>query len=133
MKSLLTILLIISFVGVAVFGFISMIYGVEHGLGCIANNVGGTGLCPRHDITNFLFHLDAFKFFSKAILSAFLIIFISGVIFSILPKPLNSDEEDDYIIAFNKISRPRARFKTQLNHWLSLHINSPALNFEAII
>ena len=133
MKSAFTSFLIISFIGVAVFGFISMIYGADHGVGCVASRVNGTGVCPQNGIMDFVFHLDAFKFFSKAVFGVLLIIFLSGVIFSILPKPLNGDEEDDYIIAFNKISRPRAKFKTQLSHWLSLHINSPALNFKAVI
>src|SRR3989344_6177675 len=128
MKSAFTSFLIISFIGVAVFGFISMVYGADHGVGCVASRINGTGFCPQNGIMDFVFHLDAFKFFSKAVFGVLLIIFLSGVIFSILPKPLNGDEEDDYIISFNKISRPRAKFKTQLSHWLSLHINSPALN-----
>src|SRR3989338_8131201 len=134
MKSAFISFLIISFIGVAVFGFISMIYGADHGVGWVASRINGTGFCPQNGIMDFVFHLDAFKFFSKAVFGVLLIIFLSGIIFSILPKPLNSDdEEDDFIVALNKISGPRARFKAQLNRWLSLHINSPDLNFKAVI
>ena len=125
MKSVFITLLIISFVGVAVFGFISMIFGVDHNGGCIASNRLGA-LCPINNPLIFLvFHLGAFKYFSTAVFGTVLLLLLFGIVFSILPKPLNSDEEEDEFIFGRSFFESFCIFKKQLNHWLSLHTNSP--------
>ncbi len=136
MKSLFTAFLIIGFVGVAVFGFISMIYGANNSTGCIVGHINGTGLCPQNNLANFISHLDAFKFFSKAVfiaLSILVITLLSGFIFSILPKPLNDDEEDDFVTVSGKPVESLSKFKIQLIYWLSIHTNSPAITLAARI
>ncbi len=130
MKSVFITLLIISFVGVAVFGFVSMIFGVDHNGGCIVSNRLGS-LCPTNNPIIFLvFHLGAFKYFSTAVFSAILLILLAGTIFSILPKPISGDEEDDEFIFDYSFSKSFYTFKEQLNHWLSLHTNSPTFAFS---
>ncbi len=130
MKSAFITLLIISFVGVAVFGFISMIFGVDHHGGCIASNRLGS-LCPLNNPFIFLvFHLDAFKYFSTAVFGAVLLILLAGTIFSILPKPLSGDEEDDEFIFGCSFFKSFYTFKEQFNRWLSLHTNSPTFAFS---
>ncbi len=133
MKSAITAFLIISFIGVAVFGFVSMIFGADHNGGCIVSNRLGS-LCPINSPLIFLvFHLGAFKYFSTAVFSAILLILLAGTIFSILPKPLSDDEEDDKFIFGCSFFESFYTFKEQLNRWLSLHTNSPAYVFEAAI
>ena len=71
MKSAFIIFLIISFLGVAIFGFVSMIFGDIHNGGCIAENRLGAP-CPLNGAFTFVvFHLDAFKYFSTPTLDAF--------------------------------------------------------------
>ena len=125
MKFALTTLLIISFVGVAVFGFLSMIIGDMHSGGCIASN-GLGAVCPLNDIFTFVvFHLGAFKYFSTVILVAVLMI-LFGVIFSVLPRPLDKDEDDDFVFSTRSGKFPAFLKSKKIIRWLSLHINSPA-------
>lgn len=133
MKSVFITFLIISFIGVAVFGFISMIFDHGHNGGCIASNRLGA-LCPLNSAFNFIvFHLDAFKYFSTAVFVFSLILLfaaLSFVAFSILPRPLDKDEDDDAFAAIRiyELSRmTRIIKKINFNNWLSLHTNSPAL------
>lgn len=129
MKFALISFLIISFLGVAVFGFLSMIYGGEHNGGCIASNRIGA-FCPLNSAFAFVvFHIDAFKYFSNAIFVfglALLIAALSLAVLSILPRPLNNDEDDDNIFRISD-----GEFKTfpkikKIIRWLSLRINSPS-------
>lgn len=124
MKSALTIFLIISFVGVAVFGFTSMIFGVEQGMGCIASTLGGSAFCQHGAINFVIFHLDFFKFFSTAVLIIILIALLAGIVFSILPPALDDEEESDIFFS-GIILRSSNHLKNQLIHWLAIHINSP--------
>lgn len=130
MKFAFISLLIISFLGVAVFGFISMIYGGAHNGGCIASKRIGA-LCPLNNAFAFVvFHIDAFKYFSNAIFVfslTFLLVALSLAAFSILPRPLNNDEDDDY--AFRVWDREFKAFPKikKIIRWLLLRINSPAL------
>ena len=126
MKSAFITLLIISFVGVAVFGFVSMIYGDTHDSGCIVSNRLGA-FCPLNSAFNFVvFHIDAFKYFSTAVFGAVLLILLVGMAFSVLPRPLNNDEDDDFIFSTGKKLFPTFSKIRRIIRWLSLHINSPS-------
>lgn len=139
MKSAFITLLIISFVGVAVFGFVSMIFGDTHNGGCIASNRLGA-FCPLNNAFNFIvFHIDAFKYFSTAIFVfslTSLLVALSFIAFSVLPRPLNNEEDEDIFSAMQTRVLPRMTRigkKIDFNNWLSLHINSPALILKATI
>ena len=127
MKSAFITLLIISFIGVAVFGFLSMIYGDTHNGGCIASS-GMNALCPLNDVFTFVvFHLGAFKYFSTAVLASVLLVLLSGMIFSLLPRPLlDKDEDDDFVFSTQNRKFPIIVKSREITRWLSLHINSPA-------
>lgn len=72
MRTITPWLIIIAFIGIAVFGFAAMMPEKEHSHGgCIAALASGAAACPtsapsNHDIE---FHLSAFKSFSTAILT----------------------------------------------------------------
>lgn len=132
MKSAFVTLLIISFVGVAVFGFVSMIFGDTHNGGCIASNRLGA-FCPLNSTFDFVvFHIDAFKYFSTAIFIFSLTLLLTAlafIAFSVLPRPLNNEEDEDIFSAMQTCVLPRITRiiqKIDFNNWLSLHINSPA-------
>ncbi len=127
MKSAFITLLIMSFVGVAVFGFLSMIFDHAHNGGCIASNRLGA-FCPTDSAYTFVvFHLGAFKYFSTAVLVAVLLILLSGIVFSLLPRPLDKDEDDDFVFSTQRGKFPVLPKNKEIIRWLSLHINSPAL------
>ncbi|MBI2635199.1 MAG: hypothetical protein HYW79_01490 [Parcubacteria group bacterium] len=132
MKYAFVTFLIISFAGVAVFGFLSMIYGDIHDGGCIASS-GMNALCPLNDAFTFVvFHLGAFKYFSTAVLVAVLLTLLSGIVFSLLPRPLDKDEDDNFVFSYNFGKFPILSKNKEITRWLSLHINSPALVTVAV-
>lgn len=137
MKYAFITLLIISFIGVAVFGFVSMIFGDTHNGGCIASSRLGA-LCPLNNVFNFIvFHIDAFKYFSTAIFVfnlTLLLVALSFIAFSVLPRPLNNEEDENFFSAMRTRVLPRTtRINKKINFssWLSFHINSPAFILAA--
>ncbi|MDI6734389.1 MAG: hypothetical protein QMD50_02785 [Patescibacteria group bacterium] len=136
MKSLLTIIFIIGFIGITVFGFAWMHHGMQNHDGeciaAIALNVD----CPKQaSLINYLvFHLNAFKSFSLAafgenllnpllfVLASLLFVgfFSSSLIFI---SPLGSDSSR-YKFK-NYFSPPQ---KQKLAHWLALYENSPTVS-----
>src|SRR3989338_4247650 len=88
MKILLTIVLIVGFAGVAIFGVFSMRANTHdvnnHAGGCIAATVQGAGCPNQSNLGDYLaFHLDAFRNLSSATFSssmgALLILFLIAV------------------------------------------------------
>ena len=130
MKSAFITLLIISFIGVAVFGFVSMIFGDMHNGGCIASNQLGA-FCPLNSVFDFVvFHIGAFKYFSTAIFVfslTLLLVALSFIIFSVLPRPLNNDEDEDFVFGVQRGKFPMLLKNKEIIRWLLLRIKSPAL------
>ena len=132
MKALFTTFLVVSFVGIAVFGALAMNHGAGHeAFGCIAAAANAVD-CPEgaNLFSLATFHFDAFKNFSNAIfgenvlnllLLALALVFVLAVTvfssFFITPQPLR------------RLERTLGFFpqKQELIHWLSLHENSPTV------
>jgi len=133
-KSLLTTFLIVSFIGVAVFGTFGMDQdGQSHSHGCIASIAFGVDCPVNADPIDFAsFHLDAFRTlslttFGENVMSALLLMFVSllfigyGILSRNLFEPLP--------FAFSK-QRFHESFSSQtrkLSRWLARHENSPAI------
>ena len=136
MKFLLTILLISSFAGIAVFGVFGMNHGQAHDMepnNCIAATAKGMD-CPKEagPIDFAAFHIDAFRGFSLAtfgesVMSALLLAFASLLFIGLaffsshlfkLPQPAF------YRHRFRDAFSPPQ--KQELIRWLALHENSPA-------
>ncbi|MBI2446485.1 MAG: hypothetical protein HYV51_01535 [Parcubacteria group bacterium] len=134
MKSAFITFLIISFIGVAVFGFVSMIFGDTHNGGCIASSRLGA-FCPLNSVFNFVvFHIDAFKYFSTAIFVFSLNLLLSAlsfIIFSVLPRPLNNEEDEDFVFGVQRGKFSVFLKNKEIIRWLSLLINSPAFVMAA--
>ncbi len=134
----LSILLLIGFVGLAVFG----VFGMNHGSGpshdmaandCIASTVKGVD-CPIEvkSLDFAVFHIDAFKSFSLATLgenfmSAFLLTFVSllfaGLSFFssiFLRRPQLAFYRYRFLDSFSDFQ------EQEFTSWLALHENSPA-------
>lgn len=122
----LAIFIFLSFIGLAVFGFIGMAPDLERGhANCIAVAINGPATCPESNefLAFSAFHLSALKKFSNAILTVF-VLFLSFWLLaslfadSFFPSP-----------SFIKFSFPSKDFSffgsTRLLSWLSLHEASP--------
>ena len=135
MKSALTIILILSFVGITVFGFSAMNHGNGHG-GCIAATSRLID-CPANasGILDFIaFHLNAFQNFSAAVMNdnilvAFLL--LTAFLFAITSGYI----DDKFFPEFSNPNSSRRRkyeksfanpLKSQIIRWLTLHENSPS-------
>ena len=139
MKYLFTIILVTSFIGIAVFGVFGM-----HGNGmqghddmassnCIAATAKGMD-CPKETepINFFNFHLDAFRSFSTATFGANLLasllvltLLFIGVVLSTL---LDNLAHPQLNLAYSRYEPEQfsSPHKQQLLRWLALHENSPA-------
>lgn len=121
----LTLLIFLSFIGMAVFGFAGMVFDLSHGhSSCIAIALKGNE-CPENPFAFSVFHIEALKTFSIAVLAAMAVFLTIGLfnLFSVIPvlpaKPSNS-----LSFIFEKGFTDRDR---RLIRWFSLHENSPSL------
>lgn len=137
MKTVFKIFVIISFIGIAVFGFAAMNHNSEHGaVGCIAAAVKAIDCKDGANAFNLaLFHLDAFKDFSNATVSGnftgallllFVFVFLGGVWRGMRPliallRLVPCLKYEKYLELFFS---PQ---KITFNRWLSLHENSPSV------
>lgn len=141
MKSPLTILLIISYLAIGVFGIFGM--HTQAGMGmegynmatsnCIAAITKGV-VCPKEagPIDFVLFHIDSYKGFSLAtfgdnVMNALLLVFASllfiGLVF-LSPHLFKPPLLAFYRYQFKNSFSPTQ--KQQLTRWLALHENSPS-------
>ncbi len=126
MRSTFVSWLILSFLAVAVFGFLAMNMENERGhANCIAAVAGDT-TCPEGNaFASALFHITAYKNFSAAlVVLALMLPFGLIVVFgnkSALPPPNLNPTFQKYSAPFKSSALAR-----QLIHWLALHENSPS-------
>ncbi len=121
----LVLLVSLSFIGMAVFGFAGMASDMEDGhASCIAIALKGNN-CPEGQFAFSIFHIEALKTFSIAVFAAMVLFSAVGLfdLFSavpILPDRLNSPL--DFIFEKNYSVRDR-----RIMRWFSLHEASPHL------
>lgn len=132
MKSLFTSAVLVSFIGIAVFGIFGMHAGMQnHNDGCIAATAQGTD-CPRQaDLIDYLtFHLNAFQNFSAATVSTItfslliLSLLVVGAAFGASLRSLALPKLAPHRVGWSDPFRPPSQYG--LIHWLALHENSPA-------
>lgn len=137
MKLAATLLVLISFIGLAVFSVAFMGAAQHHNSGfsaCVGSLTQGVVCPPDNSIETASFHLGAFKFFSNSTVSsssltaaiylslAFVLIlaFASIYLFSLAPAIVS-------LVSFGKSFKTSFQpFKKKLNSWRSLHENSPS-------
>jgi len=132
MKRFLTAALILSFVAIAVFGFLA----IGHGQGCIATLARGSEC--RNTTNPFaatFFHLDAFKEFSTAVFGDASVSLASALVilvFAMGARVLSRSAEQSTLPALAaRWERPRQYFgaisQEKFSCWLALHENSPSV------
>jgi hypothetical protein len=139
MKKYLATILLIGFVGVAIFGFMWMPHQMSghSGSDCIASLVVGKSLCPdgNNTFSYAFYHFKAYEFFSNAIIvSAVAVLAIIAFAFILTFVLKNFDPlsiSRNQIISLKKrlfeiIDSLCSSYKN-LIRWLSLLENSPSL------
>ncbi|MDP2664450.1 MAG: hypothetical protein Q8O97_00545 [bacterium] len=124
MKSVFTILLAVSFLGITLFGVLAANHENSHAfIGCLASLVKGS-MCPdRADLFSFAnFHLDIFKVFSLAFL---IILLLAGGILVAFPR---SEVSRSARFQIKRLETFVARVQHAFLSWLSLHENSPSIS-----
>jgi|SRR3989344_695378 len=127
MKFLLTTFILISFLSIAVFSVFGMHSNMQnHDSGCIAALAQGLN-CPKQGsaLDYFTFNIDAFKYFSTAILT--LILIITGIGFGILVSNLNPPRLNYIYYNYKNLIFLNFSPKRKLIRWLAFHENSPAI------
>ncbi len=136
MKKLFVLLIVISFVAIAVFGFLGMDHNNMTG-GCFASAANGSP-CPTKASAFAIafFHLNAFAKFGTALLIDNLIVLFSLLItlFSVLTIwgtgfKLQKQEFIGFF-SFKSLSVQYNSFARKIAYWLALLKNSPALGFN---
>lgn len=138
MKIIFVNFIIFSFIAVAVFGFMAMNHNIGHeSKGCIAVVQGIDCKNTAGDFNLALFHINAFKGFSTALFNkSFISVFLLFIfcvffikfwrkknVYILLLKFLNLRKIFYFLESFFN------SFIKELNHWLSLHENSPTVIF----
>lgn len=133
MKTGLTIGIIFSFVGIAVFGFTAMNHENNHGYGCIATTAQGINCSNESGIMNLAsFHSGVFKGFSTALLGQSTAVLLNMLFLLAIGIGISSVRARALIPAqlraYEKLSPSLFfTFATELTHWLALHENSPTI------
>jgi len=134
MTRTITILIMVSFVAIAVFGFLGIEFMTSHHAPCIVSTSQG-GICPEESapLGYINFHLNALRNFSTAVFASVSFLILSLIL--VLAFALNLFGERMFA---PEVTTPRpfgcilADFSppllTRLSNWLSLHENSPALS-----
>ncbi len=134
MKSAFTILIMASFIGIAVFGFVGMTSAQHLHGGCIAS-LAEKGLCPSGAVpfSTAFSHLEVLKSFSLAFLTGF----ISLISFAALAFAVSGRSPDISEMAIRPVSALADLFKN-FNYslesnfdWLAIHFNSPSFSLGA--
>ena len=126
-----SVLLLIGFVGLAVFGVFSMHAGMQdHGSGCVAATAQGMD-CPKNNPLSYLaFHFGALKGFSTAVFGNFMMVFLLLVFAFIYAfRPLSDlRARSSFEYAAWGLRRERSSLQGErIRHWLALHENSPGI------
>ena len=136
MKSVFTVVVIGSFLAIAVFGVFAMNHGGEHSYGCLAATARGVADCPNqaNPFAFLAFHLDAFKSFSTATvgspLASALLVMLALIFASFLTLFFKDTAPVPSRLQVHRRKRQESfgfPFRLQLNRWLALHENSPAI------
>ena len=135
MRFTITTLLVVSFVGVAVFGFFGMGHSEQsHEGGCIAASTQGADCPPNSDpIDSAAFHLNAFKTFSaatfeKSTLASLLtlLLLVMVAVLGLLSGNLSTPKLNLAYLRFQRPEYFNLPPKHKLTRWLRLNENSPA-------
>lgn len=131
MKPYLAIAVVLSFMGIAVFGIFAMNYSGGAHSDCIAATVSG-GPCPveSNPLASVAFHFDAFKNFSTATVVSFTtsLLLALTLVFALYALPGFQINFFPKQASFSKYLKEQSfPLRQCIYRWLALHENSPTL------
>ncbi len=132
MKDVFAALAILSFVSVAIFGFLAMDMNNLAGghQNCIAETANANGLCPNDIIDLSFFHVNTYKSFSLAVFASFLaLLLIAGFLWIKIQNKNFEFLEKTFFTNLNLAYKPS---QEKTFHWISLLENSPSLLSRAL-
>lgn len=120
----LAIIVLLALVTVAVFGFLAMAHGTEHGAGCLAATASGA-MCPSTEdpIADVAFHVGTWRSLTAGtIVSALLFLLPMVVIAFVLERWRRFLHPISIALAFPQRRSPfRGRISSAVLRWLALH------------
>ncbi|MBI2042037.1 MAG: hypothetical protein HYT20_03400 [Candidatus Nealsonbacteria bacterium] len=123
MKSALIILLVLSFMGIAVFGAFGMNHGNGHGSGCIGAIANGRECAGENNsLQSINFHLKTFKSFSTAIFLLIASLTLAANL-RVIADIQEVAQNKQFVVIEQRFSLRQQKF----THWLAIHENSPAI------
>ncbi len=132
MKYLLALILVVSFVGIAVFGFSIFGRGVMHGPNCITSPIDGTP-CPTNIATMTLQHISSLQALMMSVVpqisnlfSLLVFAFLISVSIFLLHKNLLYPKLEFLHQRLRDLASNFSYSKQKIISWLSLFENSPA-------
>lgn len=133
MSRTIATILTISFIGIAIFGFLGIEFMNGHHASCIVSTASGS-MCPDSESPlGFInFHFNALKNFSTAVSPSFILLALSLVLilsfaFGLLREKLRASRITTPRPSGRALLDFRPPLQAQFTHWLSLHENSPSL------
>lgn len=128
MRRTITTLITLSFIGIALFGFIAMGHAINHGLGgCIAS-LAQKAECPTEGnvLTYISFHFSIFRSFSTAILNIlfFAVFYFVWIAFVVLCAKILSTILSLHF-HYGDFAPRFCHLRKKLYHWISRLENSP--------
>ena len=120
----LSIILLIAFIGIGVFGFL----GIGHTTACLARLSERPSCSPQHTNANdlSLFHVNAFQKFSQAILSFAVALFLVLFAIIIASRAWSSKRQVPKFFSI-VLDLSNALSRSQHSSWLALFEHSPAV------
>ena len=133
MKKGVTAVLLLGFIGVAVFGFVAMMHEDGHGHdGCVAATAQATACPMNFSPLSIPFHMDTFKAFSTAIPSAGLFAILALLAIFINALAANAARGifvSSYATGYDHLLSAEASSSIRaLHQWLARLENSPSLS-----
>ena len=130
MKSVLSVLLIASLIGIAALGALSVHAGMQRHKGACALAVAQGTDCPQ--LANFLdyasFHANALKNFSLATLASFFALALVAVLW-VLAQDAFQLPRLRYVRSTTYADAERTLSTYAFIHWIALHEHSPSILF----
>lgn len=121
--------MLISFIGIAVFGFVFLVSGMnEHNADCITSPIDGT-VCPTSIVEMTLQHISTLQKFSQVLIPATVLLLLVALSFLAISFYflLKNLFYPSFVLLFQKRKDPAKLHRQQkIISWLSLFENSPA-------
>lgn len=134
-KRTISLVLLVGFVSIAVFGFAGMISDGDHAhKNCLAATARAVDCPVQSDkLLSLWFHLDAFKQFSRATFVGLILplLLVAGFALALARLSIGNipARTSDPLFALERRKNFISPLKNQYSSWLALHLHSPSFSY----